>query len=527
MAKLYDKSPAKEVAPADADPLLIKIHTFLTKCRRPAVLDFGDKPIPLTEGRYVLEPRSGRPCIEAWDEDRSLSRRILSLDRARTGMLDCTVQRFGGTTGKLTFLDLDRPQSSLRATKGERQTFGEQFRRMLRREFPGWDIAALSSAADLRRSFAAAFPRAHLRRGNQHLAALACPSLEEESALLSTALLWFDYLRGQLDPAARISLALFLPESAGNLTAHRLRWLTGQHLKAKLFLFNEHGMAGEVDPKDLGNLDTRLHSQYVPVRLSGELALAISRLQAVEGVGCCPDIGGGISIRFRGLEFARIERGKALLGIESKQEIAAKDFARIEDFALHLERLKSSGPGSSELAAFPERWFESAVRSHLQILDPELLSSPVHGQVLTFAGGQRELVDLLAISFSGRLTVLELKISEDVQLPLQGLDYWMRIAWHAERAEINSLFPGIAISKQLPKLRLVAPALSFHPGNEIILRYFSPDIEVERIGVNSEWELTLRVAFRLRGADAPISHRGFDVPGHYKYKESDQHAEPE
>jgi hypothetical protein len=151
----------------------------------------------------------------------------------------------------------------------------------------------------------------------------------------------------------------------------------------------------------------------------------------------------------------------------------------------------------------------------------------VHGQVLTFAGGQRELVDLLAISASGRLTVLELKTSEDIYLPLQGLDYWMRIAWHAQRAEIDGLFPGVSISKRPPKLLLVAPAFSFHPANEIILRYFSPDIEVERIGVNSEWELTLRVVFRLQRADVPISHRGFDVPGLNTHKEGDQHTEPE
>ncbi len=526
MAKLYHKSPVRDLGRDEADALLVTIQAFLSKCRQPAVLDFGDKPILLAAGRYVLEARSGRPSIEAWDDERSLSRRILSVDRASTSILDCTVQRFGGTTGKLTFLDLDRPQSSLVATKGERQTFGEQFRRMLRRRFPGWDIAALSSASDLRRSFAAAFPRAHLRRGNQHLAALACPTFDEEPALLSAALLWFDYLRDQLDPAARLSLALFLPESAGNVTAHRLRWLTGQPLGTSLFRFNEHGMAGEVDARDLGNLDTRVNSQYVPVRLSSELTEAISRLQGIEGVGCCPETGGAISIRFRGLEFARIERGRILLGIESGQEITFGEMARVENFALHLARLKSSESRLTELPAFPERWFESAVRANLQVLDPELLSSPVHGQVLTFAGGQRELVDLLAISSSGRLTVLELKVSEDIHLPLQGLDYWMRVAWHAERAEMDGLFPGMPISKQLPRLRLVAPAFSFHPSSEIILRYFSPDIEVERIGVNSEWELALRVAFRLRGCEAPISHRGFDVPGLDKHKESDQYAEP-
>ncbi len=526
MAKLYDRSSGKELPCEDANVLLARIHSFLGKCGRPAVLDFGDKPIPLEQGRHVLEVRSGKLSIEAWEDQRSLSRRILSLDRAATGVLDCTVQRFGGATGRLSFLDLDRPQTSARASKGERQTFGEQFRRMLRREFPGWEIAALSCALDLRRSFAAAFPRAHLRRGNQHLAALACPSIEEESALLSTALLWFDYLRGQLEPAARLSLALFLPERAGNLSAHRLRWLTGQQLRTSLFRFNEHGMAGEVDARDLGNLETYLTSQYVPAQLSSELQLAVSRLQGMEGVGCCPETGGGISIRFRGLEFARIEKSRILLGIESKEEIPPEQVTRIESFALHLGRLRSSETRFSELAAFPERWFESAVRSHLQILDPELLPSPVHGQVLTFAGGERELVDLLAISSSGRLTVLELKTSEDIHLPLQGLDYWMRIGWHAERGEMDGLFPGMPISKQPPKLRLVAPALCFHPSNEIILRYFSPEIEVERIGVNSEWELTLRVAFRLRGAEVPISHRGFNVRRIDKHKEGDRHAEP-
>jgi hypothetical protein len=526
VAKLYDKSPARKLGCDDADVLLVKIQAFLNNCRRPAVLDFGDEPIHLEQGRYVLEMRSGRPCIEAWNDERSLSRRVLSLDRTATGMLDCTVQRFGGTTGKLTFLDLDRPQTSLRATRGERQTFGEQFRRMLRREFPGWNIEALSCTSDLRRSFATAFPRAHLKRGNQHLAALACPSLEEEFALLTTALLWFDHLRSRLDRTAQLSLVLFLPESAGNITAHRLRSLTGQHLRTSLYRFNEHGSAGVVDAKDLGNLDTRLNSRYVPAELSRELNLAVSRLRALEGVGCCPEVSGGISICFRGLEFARIERGKIFLGIESKEKVPPQEIARVENFALHLGRLKSSENRFAELAAFPERWFESAVRSHLQTLDSQLLASPVHGQVLTFAGGERELVDLLAVSSSGRLTVLELKTSEDIHLPLQGLDYWMRLAWHADRSEMDSLFPGISILKQPPKLLLVAPAFSFHPGNEIILRYFSPDIEVERIGVNSEWELTLSVAFRLRGADVPISHRGFDVAGLNKHKESDQYAEP-
>ncbi|MDQ2711413.1 MAG: hypothetical protein M3Y24_04125, partial [Acidobacteriota bacterium] len=99
------------------------------------------------------------------------------------------------------------------------------------------------------------------------------------------------------------------------------------------------------------------------------------------------------------------------------------------------------------------------------------------------------------------------KTAEDIHLPIQALDYWIRIGWHAERNELDHLFPGISLSKRLPKLLLVAPALSFHPSNEILLRYFSPEIEVERIGVNSDWESGFKTLFRLSGAELPISHR--------------------
>jgi hypothetical protein len=39
-----------------------------------------------------------------------------------------------------------------------------------------------------------------------------------------------------------------------------------------------------------------------------------------------------------------------------------------------------------------------------------------------------------------------------------------------------------------------------------VLRYFSPEVEVERVGVNSDWQSNLRVILRLRGAEDPISH---------------------
>ena len=516
-----DKCTRKQAALQDASSLAAAVEAFVKAARNAAVIDFGDSPMRLIEDQYVLEVRSGKLTIEVWEEGRSLCRQILSIDRASAGALDCTVQRFGGATGTLAFLDLDRPQTAARAIRSSRQSFAEQFRRMLCRQFPGWQIGSISSALDLRRSFSAAFPRAWLSRGNHHVAALACPSPELEPAILSSALLWYDYLASNLDAPGQLSLCLFLPEQSGNLTAHRLRWLTGRPLQPLIFRFNEHGMAGQVDPQDLGNLETHLKARYTASELKPELKVIIAQLAGMEGVGCCPEIGGEISIRFRGLEFARFESGKFKLGIDSKEEVVLSEVHRIESFARNLAGLSHRSLGvNPELPCFPERWFESSIRSNLEIVDPELVPDLVHGQILTFAGGERELIDLLSITPAGRLAILELKTSEDIRLPIQALDYWTRILWHAERNELNYLFPGVPVTTKAPKLLLVAPALSFHPSNETILRYFSPEIEVERIGVNSDWESALRVAFRLRGADLPISHQGPD-----ETRRIDQHKE--
>jgi hypothetical protein len=126
--------------------------------------------------------------------------------------------------------------------------------------------------------------------------------------------------------------------------------------------------------------------------------------------------------------------------------------------------------------------------------------------VLTYDTGEH-IIDLLAVTTEGRLCVLELKVDEDLQLPIQALDYWMRIAWHAQRGELNHLFPGMALQATPPKLVLLAPAMSFHSTNATILRYFSSQIQVERVGINSDWREQLRVLTRLTGAASPASHQ--------------------
>ncbi len=155
--------------------------------------------------------------------------------------------------------------------------------------------------------------------------------------------------------------------------------------------------------------------------------------------------------------------------------------------------------------SLPEAWLEAHIRANVHTVDPGLCPEPIYGQVPAWAAGDRGILDLLCATEEGRMAILELKATAEPNLPLQALDYWLRVRWHHERGDFarNGYFPGTALTGELPRLLLVAPALQFHPTTEIILRYFAPEIEVERVGLAVEWQQEIRVMFRLRGARSP------------------------
>jgi hypothetical protein len=172
--------------------------------------------------------------------------------------------------------------------------------------------------------------------------------------------------------------------------------------------------------------------------------------------------------------------------------------------ARELSRLRRE-PGSLLHQKDAERWLESQVRANVPAVDAALRAAPIYGQVPAFSGGGRGVIDLLAAEHSGRLAVLELKAGADIHLPLQALDYWMRVARYAEQDGFTpqGYFPGAALTSQAPRLLLIAPSLEFHPSNETVLSFFSPRIEVVRIGLAANWREGIRVMFRLPGSAKP------------------------
>lgn len=483
---------------------MAEIRLFLEDCSRPAVLEWGDEAVPLLPDRHAWEVRNGNLFLSAWPEERSIHRRVIGIESRKPGVMVCSIQKFGGATGRINLLDLNHPRAGGAVKQGARRNFSAGFRQMLTRRFPGWSIQTLTTEMSLERSFSPKYPRAILENGSARVAALACPLAEDEHHFLSFALLWHHYVSGEVRNHANVPLALFLPDSAGNLTALRLKWL---RVAARLFRFNEHGSAGEIDPADLGNLETKIVSRPM-LALSPDLEHWVERLCANFGTEMIQNADATWRLRLRGLEFARIANGEFYASLEGQPHLTEPE--HVQQLAAHLAEIRHPEAGNREHPLFraePESWLESMVTRQIGTIDSALEDQPVLRQIIAFAAADRDVIDLIGASPSGQVSVIELKAAEDIHLPLQALDYWMRVEWHIRKGELDQFFPKLQIAKEFPKLVLVAPAMQFHPSNELILSYFNEQIETERIGVNLEWQQGLKVAFRLHGSEKPQSHR--------------------
>ncbi|MGE5648114.1 MAG: hypothetical protein ACM336_20240 [Acidobacteriota bacterium] len=481
------------------------VRRFLAAARHPVLLEPGEEQFPLADSTYSIEWRGSRLLLQVWDDTRNLARRITGLREERPGRLELAVERFGGRPGRVFLLDLGRV-SPAEERKGERLVWREEFRRSLHRQFPDWRLAELSAEANLEESLSPAYPRALIRKGAAGWAALWSPPEQgAASGALTFGLIWLDYLRRRESRLTIEGLALFLPQAEARAACLRLPFLNPRAARFQVFVYTPEGYEDTLDPADYGNLETKLDTAAATMQLDPAYA-SIAALPFVESVACG---GGGISLRVRGLEFARVS-GKGLsFGLDRKTAGRPGSLPEIEALAREIARQRS--PGTADRAnpiwsRQPEAWLESQVRRRLAAVDASLLEAPIYGQVPAVAGGDRRVIDLVAAGRDGRLAVLELKASEDIHLPLQALDYWMRVRWHAERGEFSrkGYFPGVELLTRWPRLLLVAPALSFHPKTETILRYFDPSIEVERIGLGVEWRQGLRVMFRVKGARRPI-----------------------
>ena len=489
---------------ADFEELRAQIERFLASCRRPALLEPGEGLLELDGANHHLEIRASRLVLQAWDRARNITRRVTAVSAATPGRLELVVERFARREGKLFLVDLERPAGHDAGRRSARLVFRERFRHILARQYPGWTLADLSSDANLQHSLSPAFARAYLKQGQDGMAAIGAPEAGDAGGILTFGLIWLDYLRRRERRGTVRGVAFFLPAGQERATCLRLRHLDPQVAHFELYSYSPQGFVARIDAEDVGNIDTELEvwREAAPLAAVLEGALAVPAVERVAK----PD--GSTSLRVRGLEFAQTGPQGVRFGLGERLDAAPHHATEIARLAADLARLRSPearGRTHPLWRQAPEAWLESQVRAHIEAIDASLLPAQVYSQVLAFAGGDRGVIDLLAADRAGRLAILELKAGADIHLPLQALDYWMRVRWHLERGEFDGrgYFPGMALRRDPPRLLLVSPALEFHPTTEAILRFFSPAVPVERVGVGVEWRRGLEVMFRLQGAENP------------------------
>lgn len=555
-----------------------EVMAFIRMLQQPVLVDGGgsvfsldaasdpasgieDTPLPDADGAasgWRLEVEYGKLLLECWGDGRSMVRRLESAERD-AGRLVIEARKPGGF-GPPIALEIrdagdcapsrrgsESPQddSGDSPTSGggrDRAGFEREVVTMLAREYPGARLERVTHRSNRERSFSGCYTRGWARRGREAWAFLGLSEFENPSAVenaLVYGLIWLDWLRERASSGQQAlvvsGLKLVLPPAAVAVAAHRAAYLDPHAAGIEILEWTpawERPRA--VDLSDYGNVETRLTPRRRGARLLEQCRPLVRELLGPQAgsVRVVPDsTGETLSLRVFGLEVARIEGGSTVtvtFGLEGHRRPLDSgnraDFDELLANAVRLRRARCPDRSHPLYRLQPERWLESLLVDDITHIDPALMPEHVYPQVPAFSGTagpafSRGVIDILGVTRDAetgthRLAVVELKLDEDPNLPLQGLDYWLRVNWLADRGQFHECgyFPGLTPSPA-PVIYLVCPAFRFHSTTERVLRYFQPAIRVVKVGVNQRWREGVKVLFRRTLEQGRvIGEREFESP---------------
>ncbi len=509
-----------------------EIETFLRSLAHPIAREDEGELLDLTVHHWRLAVEFGKLVFEAWSPGRSLARRVEGIAYRDRGRLGVFVRKPGaqGTTALEFREDADRgrprrsgPAGAADAPPLDRAGFRLALAAMIEREFPGRHLERVGNRSDREFSFSAWYTRGWARQGRTAWAFLGLAEGEPVAAsdsVLAFGLIWLDWLREHAPDTIVSGLKLFLPPAAIETIAHRAAYLDPRAAGVEIFEWRWGGApsgAGaeklrRIDLKDYGNVQTRLTPRHQrDLLLERHAGLARGLLGDLVGrVDVVPDArSNAVSLRVLGLEVARIEGDLAprvtfgMEGSARKLEEANRDeFREFLNRVLAVRRARSDDPAHEIYRMQGERWLESLLVRDITRIDPALSPEHVYPQVPAFAGFDRGVIDILSVArdpqCGKRLAVIELKVQEEINLPLQGLDYWLRVKWLLERRQFQEFgyFPGVELAPAPPLLYLVSPAFRFHSTTGRMIRYLDPALEVVQVGINQQWRGGIKALFR-------------------------------
>ena len=529
---------AGEPAPSPGR-LAQSIEEYLADHPAAAVLEDGRVLFDMRTAHYAVSEQHGRCLLQLWSEERNLMRTVVEVQE-RAQCLRLMTRRMGAARPQALELVPSSDRRTPTARDAGRRNYQRLLERALTRSFIGSKVDGLRSAMDLEHSFGPAYVRGRLLRGTAADAVIGVSEAESGSivdGVLTLGILWLDYCRQKGDGRRHFGgLKVVVPAGAWRTTAERMAWLNHAAADFQLFTLDERSEElAAVDFRDTGNFDSRLVHAFsaaaaIERRQAGiDRLLALVPVAARERVEVRASSATEVGLLLHGLEFARVRHGFAANSFAGENEITfgaganetpltAENEGLCRDLCarLFLSRHADGVHTDPLFRMQPERWLEARLRAGIAELLPGLRGDLLYTQVPALSTGDRGMLDLLTLDRNGRLAVIELKAEEDLHLPLQALDYWIRVrALNDDRQpgvgggggrplsafERQGYFAGAEVSPLAPRLLLAAPALRIHPANEPVLRYFSPQVEWELIALTEHWRRELKVVFRKRGGD--------------------------
>jgi hypothetical protein len=512
------------------------LEEYLAAHAAAALLEDGRILFDMRLARYSVTESHGRCLLQLWSEERNLIRTVVEI-QPRAQCLRVMTRRMGATKPQALELVPTSDRRTPTARDSARRNYQRLLERVLTRAFLGAKVDGLRSAMDLEHSFGPAYIRGRLLRGTVAEAVIGVSQAESAATIdgiLTLGILWLDYCRQKGDARRHFgALKVVVPRGSEHTTAERMAWLNHGVADFQLFTLDERSEElAPVDFRDSGNQVVRLVHAFSPAA-----ALTRSRPGIDTVLNLLPaDAKSRIEIRTRsaaevglilnGLEFARVRCGADAHSFAREQQITfgaganetpltgeTEDLCRELCARLFASRHRDGVHKDPLYRIQPERWLESEFRAGLSDLLPSLRGDQIYSQVPAFSSADRSMLDLLTLDRAGRLVVIELKADEDMHLPLQALDYWIRVrALNADRQrtpgsdrplsafEREGYFPDAEVAPRPPRLLLAAPALRIHPANLPVLRYLSPEVDWELIALNEDWRHELQIVFRKHPA---------------------------
>src|SRR5579885_1321109 len=242
--------------------LAAALEQFLSGSSNAVVIEDGAVCFDLTESKYSVSGENNKCLLHLWSSERNVVRRVLEVE-SQGATLRVMVQRIGQPKPTRLEICRERDRRSPSAKRAARAGYQRVLERVLRKRFPDFTVARLSSSMDLEKSFGPIYARGLMRRGRSAFAVLGVSSQELQPSIdasLTFGILWLDVCR-QANAGKLVveGLRLFVPQGRSELVRERISQLNSDIAKWQLYELNERtDELSLVEIPDRGNISTRL-----------------------------------------------------------------------------------------------------------------------------------------------------------------------------------------------------------------------------------------------------------------------------